>query len=153
MQSWSALPFNPDPSVRSWLVLHFQTCRAACRQTNWKTTSKMSQTKDWHEPNPNCILPLTNTIPHKDYSNTFKQNEGRTLPILSPTEHDVRFQMDYLRKMVICKHLQRPAFPSGAWEGSTDTSPHTKTGWQVFPLCKHCWEYIARAFAASVHVF
>lgn len=56
-----------------------------------------------------------NAISHKYYSNVFKQNEGRTLPILISTEHDMRFQMDYLRKMVICKHLQSPAFPSGAW--------------------------------------
>lgn len=66
---------------------------------------------------------------------------GRTLPILISTEHDTMFQIDYLRKMVICKHLQNPAFPSGAWEGSTDTSPPYKDWLASQSLCKQSWHY------------
>lgn len=36
-------------------------------------------------------------------------------PFLITSEHGMKFQMDLLRGMGTCKHLQSPEFPAGAW--------------------------------------
>lgn len=41
---------------------------------------------------------------------------------LISTVHDLRFRIDYLRKMVICKHLQSTAFPCGAGQHSAESA-------------------------------
>lgn len=76
-----------------------------------------------------------NAISNKYYSNTFQQNAH-----FGETEHDMRFQMDYLRKMVICKHLLSPPFPCGAWEGSTESVHRAERLNGGCPAGKQSWQ-------------
>lgn len=127
------------------LCWRFQTRRATRRQANQKHET---ETKGSHNQSPECILlsyihQSKNTISHKN-SNTFKGVTHRSLRFqLNMTWG---FQVDYLRKMVICKHLQSRAFPGGACWGSTDNE------W-LFSRCKHSWRYSESSRCFSVHVF
>lgn len=58
-------------------------------------------------------------------------------PVLIATEHDKRLQVGYLRKMEICIHLRRAAFPQRCTEGThRQKSAVRGHGWQVASLCK-----------------
>lgn len=147
LQSWSVLLFSLSSSARAnadfcW---RFQTCRATCGQANQKHET---QTKGSHNQNPECI-----SLSHILQSKTPFHTKIQTLlkgvahcPLWFQLNLTWGFQVDYLRKMVICKHLQSRAFPSGACWGSTDNE------W-LFPHCKHSWHYSESSRCFSVHVF